>query len=229
MKKLNSMMMVIALGVLTMMTATAQERQGKRHDLGVYKELVATLKTWAKTNVVPQVRTWKGKLDAAMTAEDLATLNGLRARASQLKREAIATGLAMHEAWKAENYEAVKQAREKMKGYKEQRDALFAEVKPLAVKYSSTLQAIGAEAKPKVAAWKEEGKTIALTWIAEHKDELKDHPFPNLRRMHGMMGFGGEMRKKVIVAYFMLWDGGDFVDDLGQFGGEGSGQLPDLD
>lgn len=229
MKKLNRMVLVIAFSALAMMSATAQERQGRKHDLGVYKELVATLKTWAKTNVVPQLRTWKGKLDAAMTADDLAKLNALRARASQLKKEAIATGLAMHEAWKAENYEALKEAREKMKGYKEQRNALFVEVKPLAVKYSATLQAIGAEAKPKVAAWKEEGKAVALEWIADHKEELGNHPLPNLHRMRGMMGFGGGMRKKVIVAYFMLWDGGDFIDDLEQFGAEGSSEHPDLD
>lgn len=229
MKKLNTLMMVLALGVLTVASATAQEREGAMRNLGLYKELITTLKSWAKTNVVPQLRTWKGQLDAAMSADDLAKLNALRARATQLRKEAVATGKAMHEAWKAENYDALKQAREKMKGYREQRDVLFAELKPLAVKYSSTLMAIGADAKPKAAAWKEEGKKIAMKWIADHKEELGDHPMPPLHRMHGMMGLGGGMRKKVMAAYFMLWDGGDFIDDLDQMNGQGGGDLPDLD
>ena len=234
MKKLNRMAVAVALCALTVSTASAQLRDGKPRaakpdpaKMEVYKELFGTLKDWAKTNVVPQLRTWKSRLDGAMSAEDLATLNGLRARAAQLRKEAMATGMEMQKAWKSENYDALKASREKMKGYGEARKALFTELKPLAVKYATTLQAIGEEARPKVESWKEQGKEIAMQWIAKNKDRIGDGGFPHMRNMGKMMGIGGGMRAKAAAAYFMLWDGEDFLDHMQSIGGDGGG-APEL-
>jgi hypothetical protein len=232
MKKLNRMVVVIALCALAAGSALAQERTRERrpqpHNLEVYKDLIATLKTWAQSNVMPQLRTWKSTLDGAMSADDLAKLNALRARASQLRKDAIATGLAMHQAWKSEDYDALKSHREKMKGYHQQRKALFEELTPLALEYRSTLEAIGAESKPKVAEWKKEGKEVAMQWVVAHKDEIGAQGLPHMRKMGKMMGLHGGMSKKVAAALFMLWDGGDILDQVQSLGGDGSGN-PELD
>jgi hypothetical protein len=229
MNRFNKALVAIAIGTLAIGSATAQPRDGGPEKVGAYMELFGALKSWAKTNVVPQLRTWKTKLDGSMTSEDLAALNALRARAAQLRKDAMATGVAMHKAWKSEDYDALKQNREKMKSFGEARKALFGELKPLAIKYKATLEAIGAEAKPKMETWKKEGREIAMRWIQENKDRIGDGGLPPMKNMGKMMGMGGEMGRKIAAAYFMLWDGEDFLDHMQGLGGEGGGAVPELD
>lgn len=184
------------------------------------KELHTKLSQFAKSEVFPSLRGWKSELDAAMTPADLASLNALRSQAAELRKQARTYAKSMGTAWKAEDYTALKASRDGMKSLAEKRDKLFAELKPIAVKYSSTLKSIGEVAKPKVETWKEKGREIVKTWAESHKDELKDgKQFQKLGRFFKQFAGGGDKRKA--VARFMLWNGDETImDEQGQLAPE---------
>lgn len=179
------------------------------------QELHTKMAQFAKTEVFPSLREWKNQLDAAMAPADLTALNALRSRATELRKQAIAKAKSMRVAWKEEDYSELKESRDGMKSIKEQRDQLFSELKPIAIKYASTLKSIGEVAKPKVEGWREKGKEIFKTWAESHKEDLKgDKEFPH----HG--GFWKQFAdgdKKKAIARFMLWNGDEnILDDQGQ-------------
>ena len=192
-------------------------------------ELRQKLVGWAESNVVPTLTAWKSRLDAAMAPEDLRALNLLRVRARALQKEMITNGMAMRDAWHLENYTALKSTRDKMKQLMESGRALLEELKPIAVKYRSTLEGIGAEAKPIVEGWKKQGKEIVRQWREQHPrpDGANggDAPPAEMGGM-GPMGMRGgllgrlpmDVRSKLAAARFMLWDGqtspGSFSDEL---------------
>lgn len=180
------------------------------------KELHTKLSQFAKSEVFPSLRGWKSELDAAMTPADLASLNALRSQAADLRKEARTFTKSMGTAWKNEDYTALKASRDGMKSLAEKRDKLFAELKPLAIKYSSTLKSIGEVAKPKVETWKEKGREIVKTWAESHKDELKDGKHSSkLGGFFKQFAGGGDKRKA--IAKFMLWNGDEnIMDEQGQ-------------
>jgi gas vesicle protein len=226
---------VVALIALVVGSVSAQEKMHHAPDpamMEAHKQLMGTLKEYARASVLPQLSTWKGQLDGAMTPEDLQKLNILRARAAELRDKGINQMRTMRDAWTSENYDQIKAMRQQMKEIREEHRALLEELKPLAEKYRSTLESIGQEAKPKVQNWKEEGKAIVEKWVAEHKDELGDMPHHMGGMMHGFGhefgGMGKGMRGKMMAAHFMLWDGTDFIDKMeqgapGMMGPEGMG------
>ncbi len=199
---------------LTLAVTTGTVAQGRRPDpqkMELVKELHDELRTFAQGKVLPTLRQWKAKLDGSMSAEDLTALNTLRARAAKLRAAMMEHGRAMRQAWKSENYEALRAHREAMKGAMEEMRAIMKELKPLAEKYRPTLEALGAEAQPVIQGWRTEGKAIVEKWAAEHRDELGDHARHMMK--HDMpMGhmFGGS--KKKAVARFMLWNGDDLPE-----------------
>lgn len=186
------------------------------------QQLRQTMLDWTRTAIIPTLNQWKSQLDAAMSAEDLATLNGLRSRAAALRKQGMTHRSGMHQAWQQEDYTALKTHREALRGMREQLRTLLGELKPLAIKYRTTLQQIGETARPQVKEWRNEGKQKLEEWMAAHSEELGDHPLGKFQ--HGMpwkgwgkmFGMGGEMRKKVAAARFMLWNGDDFTRDLEQ-------------
>lgn len=223
-----------ALVIATGVTVAVAQRPNHTPDpqrQAARQELMEKMRTFAKTEVLPEVTRWKSQLDNAMSPTDLQKLNTLRARSTTLRQQRMETGLAIAKAWKAEDYGALKQSRDKMKTLEQEQKAIFADLKPLAETYKSTLLTIGAQAKPKMAAWREQGKAIFTEWAQSHKsDSAGAHP-----RMggHGMgMGMppmfgGGEggkdggakdpgAREKMMAARFMLWDGGDFTQHADQ-------------
>jgi hypothetical protein len=214
---------VVALIALVIGSVSAQEKMHHAPDpamMEAHKALMGSLKEYARTNVLPQLTTWKGQLDGAMSAEDLQKLNDLRTRAAALRDKGMNQMRSMHDAWTTENYDQIKALRQQMKEIRDEHRALLEELKPLAEKYRSTLEAIGQDSKPKVENWKEEGKAIFEKWAAEHKDELGDMPPHMGGMMHGFGpghgGMGKGMRGKMMAAHFMLWDGTDFIDKLEQ-------------
>lgn len=227
-RTVRAMLMATAAFTLLGSVVLAQPRNHKpdpKHQ-AARQQLRQTMIDWARTAILPTVTTWKNQLDAAMSAEDLAALNALRARAAKLRKEAISHLNNMQQAWQSEDYTALKHHREALKGMREQRDALFSELKPLAIKYRETLQQIGKVAQPQVQQWRQEGKKKVEEWIAAHSNELGDRPFG----MHGMpwkgwgkmLGFDGKMQKKAAVVRFMLWNGEDITQDLPKLAPNGS-------
>jgi hypothetical protein len=199
---------IVGAFALMLINSTVRAEQPQS---AVRQELHAKLSQFAKAQVFPSLREWKSRLDGAMTAADLATLNGLRSRAAELRKQALSYTKSIHSAWKSEDYTALKSSRDGMKTLAEQRDNLFGELKPIAIKYASTLKSIGEVAKPKIETWKEQGREIFKTWAESHKDELKSGKnFPN----HG--GFWKQFAdgdKRKAVARFMLWNGDENIVD----------------
>ena len=222
MKMKRNALVMLAMGLMAA-GASAQTQQGHHGPqmdpkmMEAMKDLHNTMSSWAQTNVLPTLKSWKAKLDGSMSAADLNTLNGLRSRAAELRKDAMAAGMAMHQARQGENYDAMKENRDKMKELGDKRKAIMQELKPLAEKYRSTLETIGQEAKPKVEEWKKSGIEIAQKWYQDHKDVLGDRGQGMLGHGLGMLGrLDDATRRKIVAAYFMLWDGGDPIEQLQQ-------------
>jgi hypothetical protein len=219
MKMKRNALVMLAIGLMAAGAASAQDTRPQMDPkmMEALKELHTTLKSWAQSNVIPSLKSWKVKLDGSMTAADLNSLNGLRARAAELRKDMMSAGMAMHGARKSENYDAMKESRDKMKELGDKRKAIMQELKPLAEKYRPTLESIGQEAKPKLEEWKKSGMEIAQKWYQDHKDVIGDRGAGMMRHGFGMMGHLDEVtRRKIAVAYFMLWDGGDPMEQLQQ-------------
>jgi len=245
MTKRTGIAAVIALVVVAVGVAVAQPRMhdggGRGHrkmdekTVEALKGLHQTMTAWTRTNVLPQVRTWKSELDGAMSAADLATLNGLRARAKALQTERASLMAEVGTAWKNGDKEAAKAGRQKMKDIGEKHRALARELKPLAEKYSSTLKTIGAEARPKAKEWRSQGRDVAMKWLAEHRSEFTEEQMEHLQHGIGFFGGGhggrhgkGMKGKRGLVVRFMLWDGSDFTEHSGQGMPGMDGGLPNL-
>lgn len=184
-----------------------------------FGELRHAVKTWAKAEVLPRMLRWKSELDGAMSTDDLDALNTLRDRAAILEKEKTEYLFVMRKAWKSEDYEALKDARDNMKSLGERRIELAVALKPIAKKYISTLETIGEDAKPVVGQWKEEGRKMFDEWLAKYKSDLGEAA-EKLSQFKGrgawgmgMMGMlSDDMKKKIAVARFMLWNGDDFTE-----------------
>jgi hypothetical protein len=227
--------LVVALAALAVGSASAQDREIRRErpqPTEAHRELIGSLKEFARTNILPQLTTWKGQLDGAMSADDLQKLNGLRSRAASLKKQAMDYGRSMREAWRDEDYDRIREIRAKLKELRNDHRAILEELKPLAEKYRPTLEAIGQDAKPKVEGWKQEGKAIVEKWMAQNSDQMGEMKHHMRGMMHGMGKWFGRMdrgtHRKMMVARFMLWDGSNFLDQLEQHGGQGMEGLEDL-
>ncbi|MBK9247962.1 MAG: T9SS type A sorting domain-containing protein [Ignavibacteria bacterium] len=205
----KQLLLTIAAIILSnsVLSARTDEQKTARH------ELRTQLSQFAKNSVFPSLHQWKSQLDRAMQPEDLIALNTLRQRASDLRKQAKTAMKSMHESWKNEDYAMLKSSRESLKTIKQDRDNLFAELKPIAIKYKETLKTIGETAKPKVAEWKEKGREIVKSWAESHPEMAgKARGFKG-----GFLSHLGGGDKKVAVARFMLWNGDEnIIDEMDQ-------------
>lgn len=192
---------------ISVLSARSDEQQAARH------ELRTQLSQFAKSTVFPSLNVWKSQLDLAMQPDDLKALNALRDRASDLRKQRKQAMKSMHESWQNEDYTTLKSSRDQLEVLKQERDKLFAELKPIAIKYKETLQAIGETAKPKVKEWKEKGREIVTSWAESHPDmAAKARGFKG-----GFLSHLGKGGKKAAVARFMLWNGDEtIIDETGR-------------
>ncbi|MFN8360073.1 MAG: T9SS type A sorting domain-containing protein [Candidatus Kapaibacterium sp.] len=210
MKTIAKYLLLVAAAVF--LSSTALSARSDDHE-AARQALRTQLSQFAKSTVFPSLNVWKSQLDRAMQPDDLQALNALRDRAAGLRKQGKQALKSMHEAWKNEDYTALKSSRDQLNVLMQERDKLFGELKPIAIKYKETLKTIGETAKPKVKEWKERGREIVKSWAESHPD-IAAHT----RGMKG--GFlarlgGGD--KKVAVARFMLWNGDESViDDMDQ-------------
>lgn len=232
------MAMVALVGLAIGIAAAAPQHDGPRHGgpckqnpkmAEAYKGLFEALKTWGTATVLPQLREWKSDLDGAMSAEDLRTLNDLRARSAALRNERGAIGAEMRKARQNDDKAAADAAHEKMKALHEKQKAIGDELKPLATKYRSTLEQIGGEARPKFESWRDEAKAVATKWLDENKSSLSEEQMGHMGRGMKMFGhFGGrKMGGHRMVARFMLWDGSNPIDQVNEMMSPGQG-TPEL-
>jgi hypothetical protein len=109
--------------------------------------------------------------------------------------------------------------KEKLGEVKKSQKDLLEGLKPIAVKYQSTLEEIGKIAKPVGAEWKEDLSKIGKDWYAQYEDRLGE-------KAKLVLKIGVELIKKVPLlnpgldakvklAMFMLWDGKDLPEFKG--------------
>jgi hypothetical protein len=229
-------MAVLALLVIVLCgQGNAQPGRQGRHEpdpkmKAAIEELRKDVRDYLEKNVLPEMRSWKTKLESAMSADDLKKLNGLREEAKTLRHEVMGNRRDMQGAWKDEDYARLKQERSEARDFGEDRREIITDLKPLAVKYESTLKEIGETAQSRLAAWKEEGKKIADKWLEKYEKDLPQARRA-LGRMHSLMDLGrfgldSASRRKAAAARFMLWDGTmpEFPDAQGGPGWMGPGQ-----
>lgn len=217
----------IIAAITTALQFTSQNALAMQDDDDKAAEsLRSELRSFAKSDIIPSMTEWKSRLDGTMSATDLNELNQLRAKAKELKTAFIAEIKTMRKAWKSEDYDALKQSRNNIKGMKDKRDELFEAVVPLAKKYKETLVEIGGVAKPKMEQWRKRGREIVANW----QEKNPDASIPPRMLMGEMKRWGlKKMGKKVAAIRFMLWDGssdfgaaedeGELRESEGQSGG----------
>ena len=181
------------------------------------EELRAKIVSFFQNSVEPEMLTWKAQLDAALSPQDLQALNILRKEAKGMKLDEQKANRQMKKAWRDEDYDALKKNRDSKKDIAKDRKELLADLKPIAVKYKSTLVAIGDAAKPKAAVWKAEGKKLVEAWVAKYKDTFGEDGMKQAltllqQKFAGIPGLDKETKAKVAAAKFMLWDGSDFTE-----------------
>lgn len=185
------------------------------------KQLGGELTTWARANVLPEAQSWKVRLDGAMTPADLAKLNELRRQAAELRDRRTAAAKTVREAWRSEDYDALKSARTQMKSFSKQQEAIFQQLKPIAEANRETLEAIGEIALPKVKQWTEEARAIGERWWEANQESVSPMAAKAIGRLMSHRGdlfamIEPKLRTKIAVARFMLWNGADFTREIDQ-------------
>lgn len=191
-------------------TLSAQEGKPAQEGKASMKELHDLMSAFIKKDVLPDLTSWKAKLDKSLVKEDLEKLNGLRAKAKELRKEAQQDRREKMKDKKNDDFDdfddVFGENREKMAD-------LLKELKPIAEKNKAILKDISEAAEPKIKEWKEKGKEIAESWKKEHEKEIKEMKekmgdkagkMENMKQF--MQGLDGGKRG---IVRFMLWDGSD--------------------
>jgi gas vesicle protein len=230
---------IVLLTLLLAMSALGQapSRPIDAKTKDALKELFNELRTWAQGNVIPKMREWKGRLDNAMSPEDLQTLNALRDQATRLKNAGRKLAADVRAARRAKDVRELKALRAKGKLLKEKRNEILKDLKPIALKYKSTLQELGKESKPLGKEWRGESRTMVKEWYEAHKSDFGPgfrRIFANaVQRLRKLNGPDENLKAKIAAARFMLWDGkdlppvGEMMDDPDSESKEVNASVPD--
>lgn len=212
---------IIVLTLLLVLSASGQTRvrPDDPKTKEALQELFKGVRIWAQNNVIPKMQEWKGKLDNVMSPEDLQALNSLRDQAARLKGAGKNLVAEVRAARLAKDAQKLRELRARGKLLKEKRSEMLRNLKPLAMKYKSTLQDVGKEAKPLGKEWRGESKKMVKEWYEAHKNDFG----PGFRkvfaqavlRLRRMNGLDEDLKAKIAAARFMLWDGKN-LPDVGQ-------------
>ena len=207
------LIMIVASTIIA--SATDKPKFKNKEKPAAMKELQSDMKNFFTSDIYPELKKWKTKLDGDLSKEDLSKLNSLRQKAVELKKEMKEKRSEFQTERKEGNKKPKSDMRDQMKDTRDNMQALGKEVAPLAEKYKSTIQSIGDLAKPKIEAWKAHGKEIFTSWKDKNKDELQaikennpkaNFDMKNVPRM-GFFDSTKDGNKQRMVVMFMLWDG----------------------
>jgi hypothetical protein len=219
--------LALTLALLTAMSIPAMAQRGAHREmkwlddatLEAAKELGTSLTSWARTNVLPAVQSWKTQLDNSLTPADLAKLNELRRQAAALRERRTELAKSMRDAWKSGDYDQLKQDRDAMKALGDERDAILEQLRPIAEASRATLESIGEAAKPQLKQWADEARTIGEQWWEQNKGTVSPMAAQAIGRLmkhrHDLYAMlEPKLRTKMAVAHFMLWNGDDFTRQI---------------
>lgn len=219
MKKILTITMV--LGLLIMPQAFSQTpNPADQKSLLALKELFQQLRDYGQTNIIPKMKEFKTSLDNAMSSDDLQSLNALRDQAARMKAEGKKDALLLKKAWTTNNMNDVKLYAAKIKDLKGERDELLKALKPLGLKYKSTLEQLGKDAKPLAKVWQQDVMKLVAGWYMKHQGDISaEHKkafAKGVEKLKAFAGLDAGMKAKLAAARFMLWDGND-LPEIGQF------------
>jgi hypothetical protein len=187
------------------------------------KVLLKEFRDYGQTNIIPKMHEWKTTLDNSISTEDLNALNELRNKAKELRKESVYYTFAILRAKKNNLSDSLKIYQDARKTVVQDQKKMLEDLKPLAEKYKSTLEEIGQDAKPLIKNWTDDIKAIAKNWFEKNKNVLSpDIKSQIIKKVIKLKLFEGldvekktklfELKKKLIIARFMLWDGSDITD-----------------
>ncbi len=207
----------VLLGLMVASPAFSQTpNPADQKSLLALKELFQQLRDYAQANIIPKMKELKTRLDNSMSSDDLQSLNKLRDQAAQMKEEGKKDALLLRKAWRSNDIIDAKLYRGKLKDLMTGRKELLKDLKPLGVKYKSTLEELGKDAKPSLKVWMEDIKKIIAAWYLNHQGNLSpDHKKAFVRGVEKLKVFAGldaNLKAKLAAARFMLWDGNDLPD-----------------
>lgn len=200
----------------------------------MFKELHGQMQNFKSTEVVPMLNKWKNQIDAAMSKEDLAKLNELRSRASEFHSKMVQERRrCINEANAGEcdgsgpkGKKGRKHSHGAKKGMNDEMRTIITELKPLSLKYLSTLDEINPEFTQKKKEWKEITSEIFANWKESNKEDLKalknsenGKGFKRGNKGMRMMEMGRQNGRQPY--FIMLWNGEEKEIDEGFFGPEG--------
>lgn len=155
-------LVVLALSALVLASPLVAHDHGKGMK-GAPPELRAQIRTWFEQSVAPTLKGWQKTYDATLSADDLATVQRLRAQAAQLRQQP-----------KPDRREAM--------------HALMEELKPVMQRSRETLRALFDANEETIEGWRSRVKDMMAQHMTDHpagkgKHRGKHHGIP-------MMGHG---------------------------------------
>ncbi len=188
-------------------TITAQRNNGANAERReAMRELRDDMRAWFEKDVYPSLKAWHDEYDASLSAEDRATLNGLRAEAKKLRAEMLAEMASMKGAGRSGDRDAMREQMEAIRDkHHDAMESIIERVRPIAKRSKEKLRALFDEHEDQIEAWRDEARAKMKAWQSEHGGKG-----PKGRGHHGHGPDGlpiiGEDGKRAALK-FILWDG----------------------
>ncbi|MFW5701414.1 MAG: T9SS type A sorting domain-containing protein [Bacteroidota bacterium] len=184
--------------VMTAFSLTIASANSDPEEPNPRAEIREQIHVYKNTNIVPVLLELKSRVDAALSDEDLAALNELRRRASQLRDEMRGIREEIRSRRQAGEDIDRRAYAERLKALRERMRALAKELKELAPGNEEIIRMIAEELKSHKDEWKSDIRNI----IKEHRGDT-DNPGRGRHKdkMHG------KKSGKRAIAHFLLWDG----------------------
>lgn len=176
-----------------------------------YDDLKADVKNYVEQNIHPQIKIWKSQLDQELNSEELAILNSLRAKASELKKDGL-------EHMRNFSPERGNKSGKKGKNHpmREQMKDLHSQLLPIIENHSDFFSNLRDEIQPKAEKWQNDMRTMKHEWKQENVEkpecENKSENCPKEGKGKGKHKKGNKFEKNAQHQLFrvMLWDGNNF-------------------
>ncbi len=218
---------MMALAIPAFAHKDHDQKRGKKHgkkdgneQVNISPELAASLKEmrasqrqWAQDNMVPTLLVWKQQFDNNIEPADLATLNGLRSKAAEFRKQRQTLMAKAMGARAIGDKETAKQYKDALRDLRDDQHDIMDELRPLITKYSDILVAMHEEARPTLQSWRETRTQRWADWCKTASSTAStdnDKQFISRiedRTQHGHEHGGKREHGKHAVVRFLLWDG----------------------
>ncbi len=219
MSRLENTLMIFAISLIafiTVMTAKEAINDNKLQTKILFSELKANLKALHHSNTLPLMQTMKEQFDRELSIEELAELNDLRFRYTELKKLQNAereTYLEQIKRYRESNIEFDKEElKRRYSKYANEHALVVKKISEISLKYSNKLSDLYAEysddfEKIRVKREKiiEHWKTMYAKELSMASEEYLEKKYKKLRSKTNP--FMSDLNKTELTKLFLLWDG----------------------